>query len=48
MIGKLFHFIFVLFILALLIGVPAGWMITRSYSDPEVHYFSAESAGRRH
>ena len=44
MIGKLFHFIFVLFILALLIGVPAGWMITRSYSDPEVHYFYAQKA----
>ena len=44
MIGKLFHFIFVLFILALLIGVPAGWMITRSYSNPEVHYFYAQKA----
>ena len=42
MIGKLFHFIFVLFILALLIGVPAGWMIARSYSDPEVHYYYAQ------
>ena len=43
MIKKLFqfliHFIFVMFILALIIGVPAAWMIRRSYSDPEVHYF---------
>ena len=28
-----------MFILALIIGVPAAWMIRRSYSDPEVHYF---------
>ena len=39
MIKKLIHFIFVLFILALVIGVPTAWMIRRSYSDPEVHYF---------
>lgn len=44
MIRKLFHFIFVVFILALLVGVPAGWMISRSYSDPEVHYFYAQKA----
>ena len=35
----LIHLIFVLFILALVIGVPAAWMIRRSYSGPEVHYF---------
>ena len=35
----LIHLIFVLFILALVIGVPAAWMIRRSYSSPEVHYF---------
>ena len=34
--------IFVLLILALIIGVPGYWMIHRSYNDPEVHYFSAE------
>ena len=42
MIKKFFHFIFVLLILALIIGVPASWMLYRSYNDPEVHYFSAE------
>ena len=39
MIKKLFHFIFVLLLLALVIGVPGAWMLHRSYSDPEVHYF---------
>ena len=46
MIKKLFqfliHFIFVVFILALVIGVPAAWMVRRSYSAPEVHYFYME------
>lgn len=42
MFKKLIHFIFVLFILALVIGVPAGWMLLRSYNDPEVHYFYTE------
>lgn len=44
MIRKLFHLISTLFILALLIGVPAGWMVSRSYSNPEVHYFYAQKA----
>ena len=35
----LIHLIFVLFILALVIGVPAAWMIRRSYNSPEVRYF---------
>ena len=39
MIKKLIHFIFVLFLLALVVGVPSAWMIRRSYNDPEVHYF---------
>lgn len=39
MIKKLFHFIFVLLLLALVIGIPGTWMLHRSYSDPEVHYF---------
>lgn len=39
MIKKLIHFLYVLLILALIIGVPAMWMIRRSYSDPEVHYY---------
>ena len=42
MIRKLFNLIFNLIILGLVIGVPAGWMIHRSYNDPEVHYFQAE------
>lgn len=42
MIRKFFHFIFVLLILALIIGVPASWMLYRSYNDPEVHYFYTE------
>lgn len=53
MIGKLiknlFHLIFTLLVLALIIGVPVNWMIHRSYSDPEVHYFynaqTQQSAG---
>lgn len=46
LIGKIFHLIFVLLILALIIGIPANWMIHRSYSDPEVHYFyNAEKEG---
>ena len=44
MIKKFFHLIFVLLILALIIGVPAGWMLYRSYNDPEVHYFYTEEA----
>ena len=44
MIRKFFHFIFVLLILALIIGVPASWMLYRSYNDPEVHYFYTEEA----
>ena len=39
MIRKFFHLIFVLLILALIIGVPASWMSNRSYNDPEAHYF---------
>ena len=39
MIKKLFHFIFVILLLAVIIGVPGGWMYYRSYNDPEVHYF---------
>ena len=42
MIKKLFHFIFVLLLLGLIIGIPGGWMLYRSYNDPEVHYFSAK------
>ena len=42
MIRKLFHFIFVLLILGLIIGIPGGWMLYRSYNDPEVHYFQAK------
>lgn len=42
MIRKLFHFIFVLLLLALIIAVPANWMLRRSYNDPEVHYFYTE------
>ena len=38
----LIHFIFVVFILALVIGVPAAWMVRRSYSAPEVHYYYME------
>ena len=38
MIKKLIHFIFVLLLLALIIGIPGAWMLQRSYSDPEVHY----------
>lgn len=38
----LIHFIFTVFILALIIGVPAWWMIKRSYNGPEVHYFYAK------
>lgn len=44
MIKKFFHLIFVLLILALIIGVPSYWMIHRSYNDPEVHYFHAKEA----
>ena len=44
MIKKFFHFIFVLLILALIIGIPASWMIYRSYNDPEVHYFYTKKA----
>lgn len=44
MIRKFFHLIFVLLILALIIGVPASWMIYRSYNDPEAHYFYTEKA----
>ena len=39
MIKKLIHFIFVLLLLALIIGIPGAWMLQRSYSDPEVHYY---------
>jgi predicted MPP superfamily phosphohydrolase len=39
MIKKLFHFIIVLLLLALIIGVPGYWMLQRSYTDPEVHYY---------
>lgn len=39
MFRNLIHFIFVLFVLAVVIVIPARWMINRSYSDPEVHYY---------
>lgn len=46
MIKRLIHFLFVLFVLALILGLPCLWMVRRSYSDPEVHYFySNEKAG---
>ena len=46
MIKRLIHFLFVLFVLALILGIPCLWMVRRSYSDPEVHYFySNEKAG---
>ena len=44
MIRKFFSFIFRLLILALVIGIPGGWMIHRSYNDPEVHYFYTKEA----
>ncbi|MBQ8052971.1 MAG: hypothetical protein IJ198_04085 [Lachnospiraceae bacterium] len=44
MIRKFFGFIFRLLILALVIGIPASWMIRRSYSNPEVHYFYTKEA----
>ncbi len=39
MIKKFFHFVFVIVVLGMIIGIPLGWMYHRSYSDPEVHYF---------
>lgn len=39
MIKRLIHFLFVLIVLGLLAGIPCLWMVRRSYSDPEVHYF---------
>ena len=47
MIKKLLHLIFVVLILALVVGVPVSWMIRRSYSNPEVHYFRAQEDGDR-
>lgn len=45
MFRNLIHFIFVLFVLAVVIGIPAKWMIDRSYSDPEVHYYRIDEHG---
>ena len=39
MLKKLIGFIFRLILLALVIGVPCTWMLSRSYKNPEVHYY---------
>ena len=39
MLRKLIGFIFRLILLALVIGVPCTWMLSRSYKNPEVHYY---------
>ena len=39
MLRKLIGFVFRLILLALVIGVPCTWMYSRSYKNPEVHYY---------
>ena len=38
----LIRFIFHFIILVLVIGIGVRWLVGRSYSDPEVHYFHIE------
>lgn len=40
MIRKFFGFVFTLIVLAVIVGIPCRWMYRRSYSNPEVHYYS--------
>ncbi len=42
MIRKLIDFIFTLIVLAIIVGIPVRWMLGRSYSNPEVHYYSID------